>query len=66
MKHGLHPVGTSTAGDIVKKIPVQFLKFCLHYVTVQLVYAKSNGPCIFVETNSDHEIKLTVTSLIRK
>ena len=54
MKHGLHQAGTSTAGAVVKKIPVQFVKFCLHYVTVQLVYAKSNSPCIFMETNSDH------------
>jgi hypothetical protein len=61
MKHGLHQVGTSTAGAVVKKIPVQFLKFHLHYVTEQLVYAKSNSPCIFMETNSDHSIKLTMT-----
>jgi hypothetical protein len=66
MMHGLHHVGTSTAGGGVKKIPVHFQKFCLHYVTVQLVYATSNGPCIFMEINSDHYIKSTVTSLIRK
>jgi len=54
MKHGLYQVGTSKAGAVVKKIPVQSLKFYLHYITVQLVYAKSNSPCTFVETNSDH------------
>ena len=64
MMHGLHQVGTSTAGAVVKKIPVQYLKFHLHYITAQLVHAKSNGPCFFAETNSDHYIKLIVTSLI--
>lgn len=65
MVYGLHQVGTSTAGVVVKKIPVHFLMFSLHYIAVQLVYATSNGPCVFKKMNSDHYIKLIVTSLIR-
>jgi hypothetical protein len=57
MVYGLHQVGTSTAGGGVKKIPVHFLMFSLHYITVQFVYATSNGPCVFKEINSGNKFR---------